>query len=318
MSEKEIEALQKNARRWNRAASALFAVAWLGLTAALLAFSLYVSAQEGISLQLELIAASVTLPLVAAFGLYLLLYFLFVRWHYDRFNRAFKEKYVLQTLQAAGGFESLRYDPSRGFSYQEVWDSCVVATGEQKYFKSEDLLLGSFQGMPFAYCDVVTESLRRRGKRSRVETIFEGQILRFSLPEGSKWSFGHLQIFEKELLSNLKGRTAPHKIQVEHEGFNRRFQVFAADEHNAFYLLTPQMLEQIVQFADAAGCQTALTFVGPYLYVAMNSRRSMFDASVKEPFDKQRQAILADAGLMRRAGELLVLEADLLAQRERT
>ena len=94
--------------------------------------------------------------------------------------------------------------------------------------------------------------------------------------------------------------------------------MFAADEHNAFYLLTPQMLEQIVQFADAAGCQTALTFVGPYLYVAMNSRRSMFDASVKEPFDKQRQAILADAGLMRRAGELLVLEADLLAQRERT
>ena len=248
----------------------------------------------------------------------LLLYFLFVRWHYDRFNRAFKEKYVLQTLQAAGGFESLSYDPSRGFSYQEVWDSCVVATGEQKYFKSEDLLLGSFQGIPFAYCDVVTESLRRRGKRSRVETIFEGQILRFSLPEGSKWSFGHLQIFEKELLSNLKGRTAPHKIQVEHEGFNRRFQVFAADEHNAFYLLTPQMLEQIVQFADAAGCQIALTFVGPYLYVAMNSRRSMFDASVKEPFDKQRQAILADAGLMRRAGELLVLEADLLAQRERT
>ena len=76
MSEKEIEALQKNARRWNRAASVLFAVVWLGLTAALLAFSLYVSAQEGISLQLELIAASVTLPLVAAFGLYLLLYFL--------------------------------------------------------------------------------------------------------------------------------------------------------------------------------------------------------------------------------------------------
>ena len=192
MSEKEIEALQKNARRWNRAASVLFAVVWLGLTAALLAFSLYVSAQEGISLQLELIAASVTLPLVAAFGLYLLLYFLFVRWHYDRFNRAFKEKYVLQTLQAAGGFESLSYDLSRGFSYQEVWDSCVVATGEQKYFKSEDLLLGSFQGIPFAYCDVVTESLRRRGKRSRVETILRRSFSPTSRaappPTKSRWS----------------------------------------------------------------------------------------------------------------------------------
>lgn len=190
----------------------------------------------------------------------------------------------------------------------------MVATGDPKYYESEDLLIGTYQGMPFAYCDVVTKHLRRRGKKVREEIIFYGQIMRFTLPEGAKWSFGHLQIFEKNLLSNLKGRTAPHKIQVEHEAFNRRFQVFAADEHNAFYLLTPQMLEQIVQFADAADCQIAMTFVGTSLYVAVNNQHSIFDASIKKPFAEQRQDIRTEAELMRRAGELLVFETDILSQ----
>ena len=63
--------------------------------------------------------------------------------------------------------------------------------------------------------------------------------MRFSLPEEFKWSFGHLQIFEKEFLSDLKGYTAPYKIQTENEAFNQRFEIFAADEHNAFCSTPP-------------------------------------------------------------------------------
>ena len=142
--------------------------------------------------------------------------------------------------------------PPRGISYNEIRDSFVVNSGEYKYFKSEDQLSGTLFSIPFSYCDVVTQYLKRSGKKSEIRTIFQGQIIRFSLPEDSKWSFGHLQIFEKEFLSSFKGRTAPCQIQTEQEAFNKRFEVFAADEHNAFYLLTPRMMEQITRFADFA------------------------------------------------------------------
>lgn len=317
MNEQEIERLQKRARQLQRIITVI-SIAVFVLLAASHVWVVYVL-QEEVQKPLEfsdlppLAASVVALPLLLAGGLYALLHVLIVRGAYQRFNLAFKNAYVLPAIRALGGFENLSYTPGKGFPYNEVWDSCVIATGDPKYYKSEDLLTGTYQGMRFSYCDVITQFLKRQGKRSHVETIFYGQIMCFSLPEGAKWSFGHLQVMDKELFNHGKGRTAPHKIQVESESFNRRFQVFAADEHNAFYLLTPQMLDQIVQFADTADGQIALTFVGTSLYVAINNLHSMFEASLKKPFDEQKQDIQAEAELLRRAGELLVLEANHLS-----
>lgn len=318
MSEKEMEHLQRRARLLDHIGTAISLAAFVGMAAPLLWY-IYTNRELVSPSDLPyVVTAAIFLPLLPTGVLCVLLYFLMVRRAYERFNQAFKKNYVLQTIHAMGGFENLSYTPGKGFPYNEVWDSCVVATGDPKYYESEDLLVGTYRGMPFAYCDVITKCLKRSGKKTRIETIFYGQIMRFSLPKGAKWSFGHLQLFEKEFLSNLKGRTAPYKIQVEHEAFNRRFQVFAADEHNAFYLLTPQMLEQIVQFANAADCQIAMTFVGTSLYVAVHNLHSIFDASIKKPLAEQQQAIRAEAELMRRAGELLVLEMDDPSHRNQT
>lgn len=315
MSEQEMEGLRLKARRRDRIAIAVSA-AFLGVQLVLTAW-LVIEAGEAFGADdLASLGGAVLLEALLAAGLYMLLYFAAVRQACEKFNRAFKQTCVLDVIRGMGVFDDLSYVPGKGFSYNEVWDSCVVAAGEAKYFESEDLLTGRYRGMPFAYGDVVTKYLRRSGKKTREEIIFCGQIIRLSLPEGAKWSFGHLQVFEKELLSNLKGRTAPHRVQVEDEAFNRRFQVFAADEHNAFYLLTPQMLEQIVRFADAADCQTALTFVGRSLYVAVNSMNSIFDAALKTPVAQQLSTVRAEAEQLRRAGELLVLEADGLSRME--
>lgn len=319
MNEKDMESLQKKARLRNRIAMFTAVAALLCLMVFL--FWFVTAPLGGYSLQetedynfLEMAIIVLAIPLFLSLGIYGLLYTLFVKRSYERFNSAFKQNYVLQTVREAGGIENLHYDPKGGISYAEIYDSMVVACGDQKYYEREDLLTGTFYGMRFAYCDVITKYLKRREKKAELETIFQGQIMRFSLPEDSKWSFGHLQIFEKEFLSNFKGRTSPHRVQTENEGFNRRFQVFAADEHNAFYLLTPQMLEKILHFADLADCQIALTFVGPSLYVAMNRPHSIFNASMTESFAQQQQTILQDVRLLQQAGELLALETVVLGK----
>ena len=76
------------------------------------------------------------------------------------------------------------------------------------------------------------------------------------------------------------------------------------------------MMEQIVRFADLAGSQVALTFVGAVLYVAVDRAHSMFDASIRLPLEKQRQLILDDVNLLKQAGELLIFGADALVRRE--
>ena len=312
MDEKILESLQKKSRRSYYFAAAFSAAVFLVITSAL--FFLLLTTPDGISYlkesPAEMITGATILPALLAVGIYFFLYHLFVKRTYETFNQAFKGAYVLQTVETAGGFSDLSYTPKGGFSYNELRDSHVVNSGEYKYFKSEDQLSGTLYAVPFSYSDVVTQYLKRNGKKSEIRTIFSGQVMRFTLPEDFKWSFGHLQIFEKEFLSNLKGRTAPYKVQTENEAFNRRFEIFAADEHNAFYLLTPRMLEQITRFADFANCQIALTFVGMSLYVAVDRPHSMFNASIRQSLAKQKQLIFNDALLLKKAGEILLLETD--------
>lgn len=245
---------------------------------------------------------------VVAGGFFTLFYALFVKRAYDRFDLSFKNTYVLPTLQSTELFEELEYRPLDGITYDEIRDGGVVACGERKYFHSEDLLTGKYEEVKFIYGDVETKYLARSGKRREIRTIFQGQVMVFSSFDRSKTSFGHLQIFEREFLSNIQGWTAQHKVQTEDEAFNKRFAVFAADPHNAFYILTPRMLEQITQFADAVGEQIAITFTGPFLYVAIHRTRSMFNGYVDKPITQQRQDILDDAKLLRQAGDLLILE----------
>lgn len=112
----------------------------------------------------------------------------------------------------------------------------------------------------------------------------------------------------KKLASTINGWTAEHEIHTENEAFNRRFRVFAADEHNAFYILTPRMLEQITQFADQVGAQIAISFCGSSMFVAIDRVYSILDASFHIPVPEQKRSILEDVELLRRAGDLLVLE----------
>ena len=98
------------------------------------------------------------------------------------------------------------------------------------------------------------------------------------------------------------------EIHTENEAFNHRFRVFAADEHNAFYILTPRMLEQITQFADQAGSQIAISFCSSSMFVAIDRVYSILDASFHIPVPEQKRSILEDVELLRCAGDLLVLE----------
>lgn len=243
-----------------------------------------------------------------AIGFAALFYALFVKRTYQAFNLYFKQSYVMPLLKQSGSFQDLSYSPQGGFRYNEIRDSSVVASGDPKYFHSEDLLSGSYQGVRFLYGDVETKHLVVNGKRREVRTIFEGQVMRFSSFDETKRSFGYLQIFEKDFLNNIKGWTAQNKIQTENEAFNKRFQVYSADSHNAFYILTPQMQEQILQFANEVGEQISITFTGPMMYVAIHRVRSMFDGYVDKPIQKQREDIDHDVKLLCRAGDLLIME----------
>ena len=251
------------------------------------------------------IAEIIFVVAVVAVGTGLLLWLIIVKHAYDKFNLSFKSKYVQQVISSIEGFEKLQYVPKGGFTWDDVRNAAAVNCGDKRYYDSEDLLMGEYENIRFQISDVCTRKMVRMSKKNRVEEIFSGQMICLVQFDDTKRSNGHIQIFEKKFMSNMIGWKVENEIHTENEIFNSRFSVFAYDEHNAYYILTPQRMEKIMYFADVMNGQVSFVFRDEKLFVAVR-RDSMFDASMDEPVSKQTRNIIEDAEFIQMAKEILI------------
>lgn len=251
------------------------------------------------------IAEIIFVVAVVAVGTGLLLWLIIVKHAYDKFNLSFKSKYVQQVISSIEGFEKLQYVPKGGFTWDDVRNAAAVNCGDKRYYDSEDLLMGEYENIRFQISDVCTRKMVRMSKKNRVEEIFSGQMICLDQFDDTKRSNGHIQIFEKKFMSNMVGWKAENEIHTENEIFNSRFSVFAYDEHNAYYILTPQRMEKIMYFADVMNGQVSFVFRDEKLFVAVR-RDSMFDASIDEPVSKQTKNIIEDAEFIQMAKEIFI------------
>lgn len=247
---------------------------------------------------------------LAAFALSILtlglLWYLIVKSSYNKFNKSYKEKYVVKTISSIPGFDKLEYIQKDGFQWDEIRNSAVVACGDERHFKSEDLLLGQYKGATFKISDVITQKVIIRDRKSKIEEIFNGQIICFFQFDNIKISNGHLQIFEKNFFSDLRGWKAEHRIYTENEEFNKRFNIYASDEHNAYYILTPERIQKIMDFSYSIKEQISLVFYNNKLFIAVK-RPSMFDVVVDESVLNQRKNIVEDVKIIQKAREMLII-----------
>ncbi len=224
---------------------------------------------------------------------------------YERFNTVFKSRYVLQTLRELPELSDLKYESSLGqFSFQELGRIGVVPMGAQNLFLTTDSLTGKLGDVSFRSGNVTTAE-PSASRRSTVPTeLFNGQIIAFSLFDDRKISQGRIQVLPEKAAKQMPREA--HKVETENAAFNAQFSVYTQDEHNAFYVLTPQVMERIMAFAEAAGESVFLVFEGSCLYVGVQQFRRPFDAFLDIPLEEQRKNILEDSRIMRCARDVLV------------
>ena len=193
---------------------------------------------------------------------------------YNLFNVSFKNKYVLDTIRQLPGFSELRYNSQGGFTRQELQRFNLLPSCMITYYKASDELRGILDGTRFR-ASSVSVGKRASGRRSLPDIVFEGQIIGFETFDSQKSSSGYIQVMDWKLRDDMAKKAGSLPIQTESEAFNARFAVFAEEEHNAFYILTPQILERIIAFADTAGDAVYLVFSQSELYVACRQARSI-------------------------------------------
>ena len=204
----------------------------------------------------------------------------------SKYKELYKTTFVTQVLNDI--FQDVHYDYKTGFPSQLVKDMSLCRMGNRFY--TEDYLSGRYKGVHFEQADVKVQ-YHTSGKNSHTTTYFEGRMFIFDYPYKRVFS---VQVFSDNFNYRCKQPVGfrTQKIQMESELFNREFDVMAVQEIEAFYVLTPQMLEKIKAIRDRYK-NVALHFNGNKLFVGINCGMNAFDGDYKRPIDyneERRQA----------------------------
>ena len=145
-------------------------------------------------------------------------------------------------------FENARYMGTLGFTKHKVQEFELYDLGDN--FESEDHLMGNYKGVHFEQADVNTWTYYRKREHNQIETYFYGRMFIFDLPIHCIES---VKIFNKIALDakndhRIRG-LEQNRIQMESVAFNKAFSVYSSNAHDAFYVLTPPMMERMMQIS---------------------------------------------------------------------
>ena len=195
----------------------------------------------------------------------------------QKYKKMYKRDIVKVLLEDK--VEELEYYPDKGIPYNEIADLNVINMGDK--YSSEDFISGKYKGVPFRQADVriIEESTDSEGKRTEYVT-FMGRWMIFDFNKIFK---ANVQVVQKGF------KTAKHKrlfvekesrykkVSMESEVFNKLFTVYAQNEHDAYYLLTPSIMERLSKIINNNMGKMMFCFIDNKLHVAINNGKNSFE-----------------------------------------
>ena len=209
------------------------------------------------------------------------------------FTNAYKEMICKGVLEQM--FNIKTFNPNEGFSKDFVRNTYLIPIGNR--YSSDDYIAGSYKGVDFERSDVHMENHTKSGKTSTTVTYFKGSWTVFTFP---KKVSSYMMIREKEFLSNgrpgglFSDAPSTSKVTFEDIDFNDRFEVYAQDEHDAFYVCTPQFIERIKRLEASHDGRLTIGIMGQKVHVLFydNSNAmepSLFQEVTEQDFESVKQ-----------------------------
>ena len=234
---------------------------------------------------------------------------------WERFRSTYKHAFVPRALESV--FTDVVYNPRIGIPYDTIADTKMIYTGTG--FHAEDYVCARYKGTFFEQSDVLIQQSNGRSN----STLFRGRWMIFNFNKSFK---ADLQIVEKgfgcarhrQFFADRETRLK--KVPMESEVFNEAFRVYAQNEHDAFYIITPALMERLLSLAYCCHGKLMLCFSGSRLHVAINDGRDFFEPeSVFQPVRKRSEIWKTESQLraVTQMIDLLSLDNDLFLPPER-
>lgn len=201
--------------------------------------------------------------------------------NFSKINNKFKNDVLGNLIKEE--IEDGYYNATQGLSGPAVYSSEFLKRADR--YHSEDYITGKIDGVAFASSDLKLEERHvqhtKNGTRTYYETYFQGRMFIF---EFNKDFAGYVQVLERGWPHSSRKYS---KIKLESVAFNKKFKTYTTNDHTAFYVLTPHLMEALMEFEKNNRGAISFSFIDDKLYIGINNMRDTFELQMFRPIDER-------------------------------
>lgn len=202
----------------------------------------------------------------------------------NEYIKQFKSKVLPLIVSFLG--PSLRYNPESGISQSEFNSSQIFTTSPNIYF-SEDEVSGNVENTNIRFSEVDAKRQTGSGKHRRTVNIFHGL---FFIGDFNKTIKGRTFVttdMAQGVFGGLVGGflqehniARPPLVKLEDPEFEKYFAVYGDDQIEARYVLSPSLMQRILDYKKARNSNIQLSFISNKVYVAIPYAKNLFEPPI--------------------------------------
>ena len=229
------------------------------------------------------------------------------------FNKMYKQNIVLEALKLV--CTDVVFDYDKGISRDIIANTQMMYMGD--IFRSNDYITGKYKNISFELSDVhIEDESTDSDGNTTYTTIFKGQWYIFDFNKDFKANIqvcGRGFVNAKRVNHFYKKEDNYKKVELEDVDFNKNFKVYAQREEEAFYILTPSIMNKIKEVDEKVRGRLLFCFINNRLHIAVYNNKDLFEASIykkvniEEAINKTNEEISAITNFV----DILSLDNDL-------
>jgi len=235
----------------------------------------------GLSIFISVNVTGNELPILAAVGICVWIYFSKINPFWQNYREKFKEEVIREIINFIDN--RFTYSPSKKMSLSEFKKTGIFLMRVDRY-RGDDHIEGKIDSTHVEFSEVHAEYKTRDNKgRTSYHTIFKGllfsadfnknfNVKTYVLTDVAEKMFGFLGT-KLQKMNKWRGQL----VKLENIEFEKEFAVYSEDQVESRYILSPSLMERMLSFKKQTKKRIQMSFVDTRLYIAVPYRKNLFE-----------------------------------------